>query len=105
MSLKQLDNWNSVLLDTQMCEHCCSHSKLCLFQDNFLLSRTQLLCKYAHLCLLARGREKVKEIRKTISDHEGILDVLGEKSVELVREKDLEEPQENKTQLYTGDLM
>lgn len=47
----------------------------------------------------------MKEIRKTISDHEGILDVLGEKSVELVREKDLEKPQENKTQLYTGDLM
>lgn len=48
---------------------------------------------------------KGKEIRKTIiSDHEGILDILGEKSVELVGEKDLDEPQENKTQLYTGDL-
>lgn len=47
---------------------------------------------------------KGKEIRKAISDHEGILDVLGEKSVELVREKDLDTPQENKTQLYTGDL-
>lgn len=47
---------------------------------------------------------KGKEIRKTISDHEGILDVLGEKSVELVQEKDLDTPQENKTQLYTGDL-
>lgn len=39
---------------------------------------------------------KGKEIRKTISDHEGILDILGEISVELVGEKDLEESQENK---------
>lgn len=56
--------------------------------------------------LSASQREgKGNKIRKNISDHEGILEVLGGKSVELVLEKDLEEPEENKTQLYTGDKM
>lgn len=48
---------------------------------------------------------KGNEVRKNISDHEGILEVLGGTSLELVLEKDVEEPQERKAQLYTGDRM
>lgn len=44
-------------------------------------------------------------MRKNTSYGERILEILEGKSVGLVLEKDLEEMQENKIQLYAGDKM
>lgn len=62
------------------------------FQVSFLFSRTELMGNYIVVSLPEGGKG---EIKKNISDDEGILEVLGGKPLSLVLEKDLEEPQEN----------
>jgi hypothetical protein len=62
------------------------------FQVSFLFSRTELMGNYIFVSLPEGGKG---EIKKNISDDEGILEVLGGKPLSLVLEKDLEEPQEN----------